>query len=115
MALTCNFDGEAEEKRVLPQEAIKTLGSFTIDQILDDIRTQEDLLEYATLAMEEEEFSTFLFILGELIKKRGMSSVAKLLGKSRESLYRSFSGETNVSFSTALKAVALFDVCPSLS
>ncbi len=44
-------------------------------------------------------------LLGNFAKIRGMATVAKKTGLSRESLYRSLSSEGNPEFSTILKVI----------
>ena len=43
--------------------------------------------------------------LGDIARARGMSQVARDAGMSRESLYRSLSGEGNPAFATIMKVI----------
>ena len=43
--------------------------------------------------------------LGDIVRARGMSQVARDAGMSRESLYRSLSGEGNPAFATIMKVI----------
>ena len=43
--------------------------------------------------------------LGDIVRARGMSQVARDAGMSRESLYRSLSGEGNPAFATIMRVI----------
>ena len=53
--------------------------------------------------------------LGDIAKYRGMSSLAKQAGLSRENLYRALSGSGNPEFATILKVIKALNLNPVFS
>ena len=69
----------------------------------DHIKTAEDAAVYLQAAIEEDDTELFLAVLGDIARSEGMNGLAKRLGVSRESLYRSLSQNGNPSFATVMK------------
>ena len=71
------------------------------------LRSSEEMAAYLEASIEEARGdSTFIAkALGDIARARGMSQIAKDTGLSRESLYKSLSGERTPSFDTILKVV----------
>ena len=73
--------------------------------ILDHLKTERDIAEYLNEALEEGDYDYFLHALGVVAKARGINDMAKKIGVTRESLYKSFNGKTRPNFETVLRAV----------
>lgn len=72
---------------------------------LDYLKTEEDF-KYALLAAFEEDpgdGSLICLTLGDIAKAKGMTSISKETGLSRESLYKALSGKGNPRLSTIMK------------
>ena len=71
------------------------------------LRSPEEMAAYLEASIEEAEGDSAFIAkaLGDIARARGMSQIAKDTGLSRESLYKSLSGERTPSFDTILKVV----------
>jgi probable addiction module antidote protein len=71
------------------------------------LRTPEEMAAYLEASIEEAAGDSAFIAqaLGDIARARGMSQIAKDTGLSRESLYKSLSGERSPSFDTILKVV----------
>lgn len=71
----------------------------------DYLRTEEDIVAYFNACLNEagDDAAFIARALGVIARARGMSQLARDTGLSRESLYRSLSGEVVPSFETILK------------
>ena len=67
------------------------------------LETEEDIAAYLNAVVDEGDPVLLQAALGDVAKARGMSSIAKDAGVSRESLYRSLSVTGNPSFQTVAK------------
>ena len=63
------------------------------------------MAHYLDACLAEGDPALVAAALGDIAGARGMSQVARDTGMSRESLYRSLSGEGNPKFTTALRRV----------
>jgi len=70
-----------------------------------NINTKNEVYAYLQGALEENDTETLFDVIGAIAKSKGMMMIAKELGLSRESLYKSFSADGNPSFSTVLKVL----------
>lgn len=77
--------------------------------ISEDIETKEEALMYLQAALEEAPNDTDIILdtLGQIGRGLGMTALAKELGVSRASLYRSLSKNGNPSFKTVSDVVEL--------
>jgi probable addiction module antidote protein len=73
----------------------------------ENINTKEEVFAYLQGAIEENDIETLLDVIGAIARSKGMMVIAKELGLSRESLYKSLSSDGNPSFSTILKVLDL--------
>jgi len=71
--------------------------------VIEHLQTDEDMVSYFNACLEEQDPALIASALGDIARARGMSSVAKEAGLSRESLYRALSGEGNPEFATIIK------------
>ena len=72
-----------------------------------NINTKGEVFAYLQGALEENDTETLFDVVGAIARSKGMLMIAKELGLSRESLYKSLSPNGNPSFSTVLKVLDL--------
>jgi probable addiction module antidote protein len=75
--------------------------------VVEYLRTPEEMAAYLEASIEEANGDAAFVAkaLGDIARAKGMSQIARETGLSRESLYKSLSGERNPEFSTILKVV----------
>ena len=75
--------------------------------VQDYLRTPEDCALYIQAAIEEagDDPAFIAKALGDVARARGMTSVARNTGLSRESLYKALSGDRSPDFETVLKVL----------
>ena len=75
--------------------------------VAEHLRTPEEMAAYLEACMEEANGDvTFIAkALGDIVRAKGMTQVARDAGLSRESLYKALSGERAPSFDTILKVI----------
>ena len=75
--------------------------------VADHLRTTEEMALYLDACIEESDGDAAFIAkaLGDIARAQGMSRVAADAGLSRESLYKSLSGERVPDFSTVLKVM----------
>ena len=66
---------------------------------------EEDVTEYLRQVLEDGDPALLAAALGDIAKARGMSQLARDTGLSRESLYKSLSGERAPSSDTLFKVL----------
>ena len=73
--------------------------------VAEHLRTPEEMALYLDACIEESDGDAAFIAkaLGDIARAQGMTQVAKNAGMSRESLYKSLSGERVPDFSTILK------------
>ena len=71
----------------------------------EHLRTPEDVVGYLQAAFEDGDPKVIAAALGDVARARGMTSLAKDTGLSREALYRSLSSDGNPELSTVLKVL----------
>ncbi len=73
--------------------------------IADHLRTPEEMAAYLEACLEEANGDAAFIAkaLGDIARAKGMSQVAREADLSRESLYKSLSGDRSPSFDTILK------------
>ena len=83
------------EIRTLPYDVAKTL------------RTPDEMAAYLETCIEEAEGDAAFIAkaLGDIARAQGMTEISRQTGLSRESLYKSLSGDRNPSFDTVLKVI----------
>ena len=80
--------------------------------VAEHLRTADERAAYLEACLEEAP-SDAVFIakaLGDLARAHGMSEVARVSGLSRESLYKSLSGDRNPTLDTVLKVLDALDL-----
>jgi len=76
----------------------------------DYLKTPEAIATYLTEAFATDDVAYICAALDTIARAKGMSSVAKETGLSRESLYKSFSGSSKPEFDTVRKVLNSFGV-----
>lgn len=69
------------------------------------LNTEEEMAEYLRAVIEDGDTSLLAAALGDIARARGMTQLARDTGLSRESLYKSLSGERSPSSETLFKVV----------
>ena len=80
--------------------------------VAEHLRTPEEMAAYLEACIEEADGDP-LFIakaLGDIVRAKGMTQVARDTGLSRESLYKALSGDRNPSFGTILKVTGALGI-----
>lgn len=75
---------------------------FDVANYLND---EEDMAEYMRQVLEENDPAELAAALGAIARARGMAQLAKDTGLSRESLYKSLSGQRAPSSDTLFKVI----------
>ena len=75
--------------------------------VAEHLRTPEEMAAYLDAWLEEapDDISGIARALGDIARAKGMTEIARETGLSRESLYKSLSGERSPSFETVLKVI----------
>lgn len=76
--------------------------------VAEHLRTPKEMAAYLEACIEESNGDAAFIAkaLGDIARAKGMSQVAKDSGLTRESLYKSLSGERSPGFDTILKVVS---------
>jgi probable addiction module antidote protein len=79
--------------------------TFSKWDVADYLRTDADVVAYFEACIEEagDDPSFIAAALGDIVRARGMSRVARDVGLTREGLYRALSKDANPSLGTVLK------------
>lgn len=67
------------------------------------LKTEEDVANYLTLVLEENDMGEFTHALGVVARARGMSAVAEKSGLTREALYKALRPSSQPRFDTIYK------------
>jgi probable addiction module antidote protein len=76
---------------------IANLPDFDLAQ---QLKTEEDIAAYVTLAIEDGDASELAYALGVAAKARGMSEIAQSAGLTREALYKALRPGAHPRFDT---------------
>lgn len=71
--------------------------------VLDHLKTDEDMADYLEACLEEGGPELFFIGLGDVIKAKGIAQIAKETGLSREGLYKTFVPGRQPQFDTIWK------------
>ena len=69
------------------------------------LNSEEEMAAYLDVVLEDNDPALLAVALGDIARARGMSELARKTGLSRESLYKSLSGERVPSTETLLKVI----------
>ena len=78
--------------------------------VIDFLDSDEDLVEYLNVALEERDPHYFAKALGNVARAKGMSSISESTGLGRQALYRSLSGNVNPRIDTLFKVLETLNV-----
>jgi probable addiction module antidote protein len=73
--------------------------------VVDYLKTDEDMAHYLEAAMEDGNPSVIATAIGNIARAKGMTAVARKAGIGRVSLYKALSPDGNPEFATILKVV----------
>ena len=73
--------------------------------VIDFLDSDEALVEYLNVALEEKDPAYFTKALGNVARAKGMSSISEASGLGRQSLYRALSSEGNPRIDTLFKVL----------
>ncbi|MGV6473486.1 addiction module antidote protein [Azotobacter vinelandii] len=69
------------------------------------LNSEEDIAAYLDVVLEDNDPRLLAVALGDIARARGMTELARKTGLSRESLYKSLSGERVPNTETLLKVI----------
>jgi probable addiction module antidote protein len=72
--------------------------------------TQEEINEFLMDCYQDEDSTTFITALGQLVKLHGVTSVAEQSGLNRESMYKTFNGKTQPKWDTVVRIMKTLHV-----
>jgi probable addiction module antidote protein len=72
--------------------------------------TQEEINEFLMDCYQDEDSTTFITALGQLVKLHGVTSVAEQSGLNRESMYKTFNGKTQPKWDTVVRVMKTLHV-----
>ena len=78
--------------------------------VIDFLDSDEALVEYLNVALEENDPEYFAKALGNVARAKGMSSVSEATGLGRQSLYRALSGDGNPRIDTLFRVLDALEV-----
>lgn len=81
--------------------------TFSKFDAAEHLKTPQEMAQYLDACIEESNGDAAFIAkaLGDIARAQGMAGVAESAGLSRESLYKSLSGERSPDFSTVLKVM----------
>lgn len=82
--------------------AVTEFSQFDVSDYLD---SDEAMIEYLAVAMEDENTDVFIAALGAVARARGMSHVADASGLGRESLYKALKPGSKLRYETVQKVL----------
>ena len=78
--------------------------------VVDFLDSDEALVEYLNVALEENDPKYFAKALGNVACAKGMSSISDATGLGRQSLYRALSGDGNPRIDTLFRVLDALEV-----
>ena len=73
--------------------------------VVDFLESDEALVEYLNVALEENDPRYFAKALGNVARAKGMTSISEASGLGRQALYRALSGEGNPRIDTLFRVL----------
>ena len=86
---------------------MKNLKKFDVVDFLD---SDEALVEYLNVVLEENDPKYFAKALGNVARAKGMSSVSEATGLGRQSLYRALSDDGNPRIDTLFRVLDTLEI-----
>ena len=78
--------------------------------VVDFLDSDEALVEYLNVALEENDPKYFAKALGNVARAKGMSSVSEAAGLGRQSLYRALSDDGNPRIDTLFRVLDALEI-----
>lgn len=78
--------------------------------MVEFLKTEEDIADYLEAVLEEDDPALLVRALGNIARARGMTDIAREIGASRGSLYRSLSENGNPSFMTVVRVLGALGI-----
>lgn len=79
--------------------------AFSKFDVSDYLDSDDTMIDYLAVAMEDENPDVFIAALGAVAKARGMSHIADVSGLGRESLYKALKPGSKLRYETVQKVV----------
>ncbi|MDO9142886.1 addiction module antidote protein [Rhodoferax sp.] len=76
------------------------LADLPVFDMAEHLKTDEDIANYLTLALQDDDPSELTHALGMIARARGMTEVAKISGLTREALYKALRPNSQPRFDT---------------
>ena len=80
------------------------------DKSAEHLITDEDMAAYLEAALQEGDSALIAATLGDIVRAKGMSQIARDSGLGRESLYKALSANGNPEFATIMKVISALDL-----
>ena len=78
--------------------------------VVDFLDSDEAMVEYLNVALEEQDPAFFAKALGDVARARGMTAIAEASGVGRQSLYRALSSDGNPRLETLFRVLGTLDL-----
>ena len=76
------------------------VADLPVFDMAEHLKTDDDIANYLTLALQEDDPSELTHALGMIARARGMTEVAKISGLTREALYKALRPNSQPRFDT---------------
>ena len=73
--------------------------------VVDFLDSDEAMVEYLNVALEEQDPAFFAKAIGDVARARGMTAIAEASGVGRQSLYRALSSDGNPRLETLFRVL----------
>lgn len=87
-----------------------TKAKFSPYDAADYLKTERDIAAYLVAAAEDGDPKVLIAAMGDAVRARNVSHIAREAGMTREGVYKAFSPAGNPSFATVLKVARALDV-----
>jgi probable addiction module antidote protein len=84
------------------------ISSLKTFDMAENLRTEEDIANYLTVVLEDDDPALLAAALGDIARARGMTQIAEASGIAREALYRALRADSQPRFET------IWQVCAAL-
>ena len=78
--------------------------------VVDFLDSDEAMVEYLNVALEEQDPAFFAKAIGDVARARGMTAIAEASGVGRQSLYRALSSDGNPRLETLFRVLETLDL-----
>ena len=78
--------------------------------VVDFLDSDEAMVEYLNVALEEQDPAFFAKAIGDVARARGMTAIAEASGVGRQSLYQALSSDGNPRLETLFRVLETLDL-----